>query len=84
MLDAVIVSPAAPMAGISRPMVVSAAEPIGLELLPESGSPALEVDGTVLRRAEPGESIGVDAAAQRRRGSCGSTSTASSAATRSS
>jgi NAD+ kinase len=59
MLDAVIVSPAAPMAGISRPMVLSAGEPIGLELLPESGSPALEVDGAVLRRAEPGESIGV-------------------------
>jgi NAD+ kinase len=58
-LDAVIVSPAAPMAGISRPMVVSAGEPIALELLPESGSPALEVDGTVLRRAEPGESIEV-------------------------
>jgi NAD+ kinase len=59
MLDAVIVSPAAPMAGISRPMVMAAGEPIGLELLPESGRPALEVDGTVLRRAEPGESIGV-------------------------
>ena len=58
-LDAVVVAALAPMAGISRPMVMAAGEPIGLELLPESGSPALEVDGTVLRRAEPGESIGV-------------------------
>jgi NAD+ kinase len=58
-LDAIIVSPAAPMAGISRPMIVGPMEPLSLELLADSGSPALEVDGMVLRRARPGERFDV-------------------------
>src|SRR5215204_3237811 len=54
-LDAVVVAALAPMAGISRPMVTAADEPIRLTLLEGSGCPAIEVDGTMLRRTEPGE-----------------------------
>ena len=58
-LDAVVVAALAPMAGISRPLVTSADEPIRLTLQPDSGCPAIEVDGTVLRRTEPGEALDV-------------------------
>lgn len=57
-LDALIIAPLAPMAGIGRPMVVSASEPIRLELLPESGRAAIEVDG--LKVAEKGAGDVVD------------------------
>jgi len=59
MLDAVIISPVAPISGISRPAVISAAETIGLRLLESSGQPALQVDGTILRRMQPGETLEV-------------------------
>jgi NAD+ kinase len=59
MLDALIVSPVAPISGISRPTVVSAAEPIGFTLLQGSGQPALQVDGTIVRRMQPGEALEV-------------------------
>jgi NAD+ kinase len=59
MLDAVIISPVAPISGISRPAVISAAEPISLELLEGSGEPALQVDGTITRRMQPGEALEV-------------------------
>ncbi len=59
MLDAVIISPVAPISGISRPAVISAAEPITLALLEESGQPALQVDGTIARRMQPGETLAV-------------------------
>jgi NAD+ kinase len=58
-LDAVIVSVAAPLSGVARPVVVSAAEPLQLGLLEESGRPALEADGILVRRAEPGERLDV-------------------------
>jgi NAD+ kinase len=58
-LDAVVVAPLAPLAGISRPMVTAADEPIRLMLEPDSGCPAIEADGTMLRRMEPGETIDV-------------------------
>jgi NAD+ kinase len=58
-LDALIISVAAPMAGISRPVVVSADEPVHLTVLEDSGSAALETDGTVLRRVQPGETFDV-------------------------
>ena len=58
-LDAVIVAALAPMSGISRPLITSADEPIQLTLQPGSGCPAIEVDGTMLRRAEPGEALEV-------------------------
>jgi NAD+ kinase len=57
MLDALIISPVAPISGISRPAVISAHEPIGLELLEGSGQLALQVDGTIMRRMQPGEAL---------------------------
>jgi NAD+ kinase len=59
MLDAVIISPVAPISGISRPAVISAAEPIVLALVEGSGKPALQVDGTIVRRIEQGETLEV-------------------------
>jgi NAD+ kinase len=59
MLDAVVISPVAPIAGISRAAVVSADEPIALALLEGSGQPALQVDGTIMRRMQPGEAFQV-------------------------
>ena len=59
MLDAMIISPVAPISGISRPAVISSAEPIALSLLDDSGGPALQVDGAIVRRMEPGETIEV-------------------------
>jgi NAD+ kinase len=58
-LDAVVVAALAPLAGISRPMVTAADESIRLTLQETSGRPAIEVDGTVLRRTEPGEALDV-------------------------
>jgi NAD+ kinase len=57
MLDAVIITPVAPISGISRAAVISAAEPVALTLLEGSGEPALQVDGTIVRRMRPGESL---------------------------
>jgi len=57
MLDAVVISPVAPISGISRAAVLSAHEPIGLALLEGSGQPALQVDGTIRRRMQPGEEL---------------------------
>jgi NAD+ kinase len=59
MLDAVIISPVAPISGISRPAVISAAEPVVLALVEGSGQPALQVDGTIVRRMEQGETLEV-------------------------
>jgi NAD+ kinase len=59
MLDAVVISPVAPISGISRPVVISAAEPIALALLEDSGQPALQLDGTITRRMQPGEALKV-------------------------
>jgi NAD+ kinase len=58
-LDAVVVAALAPLSGISRPMVTGADEPLRLMLDASSGRPAIEVDGTVLRRTEPGEALDV-------------------------
>lgn len=57
MLDAVVISPVAPISGVSRPAVLSAAEPLALTLLEGSGRPVVQVDGTVLRRMQPGEAL---------------------------
>jgi len=56
-LEAVVISAAAPMSGISRPLVVSADESLRLEVLPQSGHPALEIDGSVQGPVTPGEHI---------------------------
>jgi NAD+ kinase len=59
MLDAMVISPVAPISGISRATVISAAEPITLALLEGSGQPALQVDGTITRRMQPGEALSI-------------------------
>jgi NAD+ kinase len=58
-LDAVVVAPLAPLAGISRPMVTAVEESIRFSLQEGSGCPAIEVDGTMHRRTEPGEALDV-------------------------
>jgi NAD+ kinase len=58
-LDAVVVAALAPMAGISRPMVTGPDEPLRLTLQQGSACPAIEADGTMLRRTEPGEALDV-------------------------
>jgi len=58
-LDAVIVAPAAPQSGISRPMVLSGSEPITLRLDMAGGAPALEVDGTAQGRCTAADPIEV-------------------------
>src|SRR3954471_24882791 len=57
MLDAVIVSPVAPISGISRPAVISAAESITLCLAEGSGQPVLQLDGTIRRQVKPGDTL---------------------------
>ncbi|MGS2618171.1 NAD(+)/NADH kinase [Micromonospora sp. LZ34] len=49
--DAVVVTPSAPMAGISRSVVLSPDETIHLELRPGSGPVVMEMDGIVIRNA---------------------------------
>jgi NAD+ kinase len=56
-LDAVIVTPVAPVSGIARSTIISATEPVQLMLLEGSGHPALEADGTVLRQMHPGDTL---------------------------
>lgn len=58
-LAAMTISPVAPMSGISRPVVLSAEESLELSVAEDSGRPAVEVDGRVLRLAEPGEPMHV-------------------------
>ncbi|MGW4498552.1 NAD(+)/NADH kinase [Micromonospora sp. NPDC004336] len=49
--QAVVVTPSAPMAGISRSLVLSPEEKIRLELTPGSAPVAVEMDGVVIRPA---------------------------------
>ncbi|MFF4878508.1 MULTISPECIES: NAD(+)/NADH kinase [unclassified Micromonospora] len=49
--DVVVVTPSAPMAGISRSVVLSPGEKIRLELEPNSAAVAVEMDGLVFRDA---------------------------------
>ena len=39
--------------------MISAAEPITLAVLEDSGQPALQIDGTIVRRMQPGEALEV-------------------------
>ncbi|WUJ26542.1 NAD(+)/NADH kinase [Micromonospora sp. NBC_00389] len=49
--DAVVVTPSAPMAGISRSLVLSPQERIRLELEPKSAAVAVEMDGVIFKDA---------------------------------
>ncbi|HEY4094579.1 MAG TPA: NAD(+)/NADH kinase [Baekduia sp.] len=52
-----LVTPASPMAGISRPLFLAAAEELRLQLMDGGGSPALEIDGAVREHLDPGEAL---------------------------
>ena len=54
-----LVTPASPMSGISRPLFLCPAEQLRLELLEGSGRPALEIDGTVVDHLAPGDRLEV-------------------------
>jgi NAD+ kinase len=59
MLDALTVTPVAPISGFSRAAVISAAEPVTVVVAESSGSPVLQIDGTVVRRLHPGAELGI-------------------------
>ncbi len=58
-LDAVVVTPAAPTSGISRPLVLPAAEPLRLTVLPARGAPVLEADGSAVAPLAAGDRVDV-------------------------
>jgi NAD+ kinase len=58
-LDAVVIVALAPLSGIGRPIVTAVDESIRLTLMEGGSRPAIEIDGTMLRRAESGEMIDV-------------------------
>ncbi|ASW54496.1 NAD(+)/NADH kinase [Plantactinospora sp. KBS50] len=57
--EAVVMTPSAPMAGISRSVVLSPAERIRVHLREDSGRVAVEVDGHVVRHVEGGGELEV-------------------------
>lgn len=54
-----IVTPIAPLSGISRSLVVSVDEPLRLDLLPDSGDVTVEVDGRALVHLGGGQAVEV-------------------------
>ncbi|MCW2986868.1 MAG: kinase [Conexibacter sp.] len=54
-----LVTPASPMSGISRPLFLCPREELRLELLPDSGRPALEIDGAVADHLGPGDVLDI-------------------------
>jgi NAD+ kinase len=56
-VEALLVTPAAPHSAYNRGLVVSVRDKIALELLPDSGGLALEVDGQLGAELSPGDRI---------------------------
>lgn len=56
-VEALLVTPAAPHSAYNRGLVVSVRDEIALELLPDSGDLALEVDGQLAAELSPGDRI---------------------------
>jgi NAD+ kinase len=54
-----LVTPASPTSGISRPLFLCPAEQLRLELLEGAGRPALEVDGNVRDHLGPGDTLDI-------------------------
>lgn len=54
-----LVTPASPISGISRPLFLCPAEELRLELIDPDGMPALEIDGTVRERLGAGDTLNV-------------------------
>ncbi|BCJ38016.1 NAD kinase [Actinocatenispora thailandica] len=55
--DAMVITPVAPMSGISRPLVLGAGERVEFSLLSDAGRPAIEADGLLLGDLEPGRTV---------------------------
>ena len=56
-IEGVLVTPAAPMSGISRTVLLDPSEPLRLAI--EGGSPAMELDGVLGGRLRPGDEVEV-------------------------
>ena len=56
-VEGLLVIPAAPHASFNRALLLSADEPLTLDVLPSSGVLAVEVDGQVAARARPGDTL---------------------------
>lgn len=56
-VEALLVTPAAPHSAYNRGLVLSVADSLELELLPSSGTLAVEVDGEVKAEVKPGDRI---------------------------
>jgi NAD+ kinase len=56
-VEALLVTPAAPHSAYNRGVVVSLADSVALEVLPDSGKLAVEVDGMLAAEAGPGDRI---------------------------
>src|SRR5205085_212038 len=54
-----LVTPASPMSGISRPLLLGPAEELRVELLDAAGRPALEIDGDVRGHLGPGDTLDI-------------------------
>jgi NAD+ kinase len=54
-----LVTPASPQSGISRPLFLCPMEELRLDLLADAGRPALEIDGAVCDHLGPGDAIDV-------------------------
>jgi NAD+ kinase len=58
-VDAIVVTPVAPMAGISRPIVLATDDQFSLTLIAPTRQAALEIDGHVIRYLHPGDKMNV-------------------------
>jgi NAD+ kinase len=54
-ISAIVITPVAPMAGISRAVVLGAGDRVSLHVAPDSASVAVEVDGTPAAELVPGD-----------------------------
>lgn len=55
----IVVTPSAAMSGISRSLVLGEDDRLRLELLPDAGEPAVEIDGNPVRGARAGDALDV-------------------------
>ncbi len=58
-VEGLLVIPVAPHSAFNRAVMLACSESLTLELLPSSGSLALEVDGELIRTLEPGQRVDV-------------------------
>jgi NAD+ kinase len=55
--EGLLVVPVAPHSAFNRALMLACSEALTLELLPSSGSLALEADGELVRTVEPGQRV---------------------------